>query len=422
LEIPADCVPSLESSQPRFACLQAIAAEWLVRVAAIVLLCAAPSTAVCADARWVATWGCAPQLVEARNLAPAFGLNGNTLRQVVRVSIGGKRLKARFSNAFGDGPLTMDSVRLALSLNGSAIEPMTGAALTFQGLSSATIPAGEEIWSDPMDFDLAPLTNVAVTIHFGQVPSALTGHPGSRTTSYLQAGDAAAAAAMPDAVETQHWYVLTGIDTAADDSSAAIVILGDSITDGRGSTTDRNNRWTDDLARRLHANPATAREAIVNEGIGGNAVLAGGLGPTAMARFDRDALRQSGAKWLIIFEGVNDIGASRGTNVAAGLIAAYGSCIDNACAKGLRVYGATITPFGRSIYFSPAHETARQAVNTWIRTSGRFDAVIDFDSATRDPTNAVNLCLAYDSGDHLHLNPAGYEAMAGAVNLALFSR
>jgi lysophospholipase L1-like esterase len=371
---------------------------------------------------WVATWGCAPQLVEARNLPPSPGLSGSTLRQVVRVSIGGKRLRARFSNAFGDGPLTIGSADFALSAGGSAILPASDRALAFHGLPSVTIAAGEAVWSDAFDFDLAALTNVAVTIRFGDTPSAVTGHPGSRTTSYLRRGDAVTALDMAGVAAVQHWYVLTGIDAAVGEGSAAVVVLGDSITDGRGSTTDGNDRWTDDLAVRLGAGKSWRRTAIVNEGIGGNAVLAGGLGPTAIARFDRDVLSESGVRWVIVFEGVNDIGASHDSSVAANLIAAYRMFIEKAHGKGLPIYGATITPFGGSMYSTPAHEAARQAVNTSIRTSGQFDAVIDFDSAVRDPSDPAKLLPAYDTGDHLHLNPAGYQAMAAAVDLGLFGR
>jgi lysophospholipase L1-like esterase len=220
----------------------------------------------------------------------------------------------------------------------------------------------------------------------------------------------------------QHWYYLTGIDVEAPAASAAIVALGDSLTDGRGSTTDGNNRWPDDLAGRLHPNAATADVAVLNLGIGGNAVVSGGLGPTAEQRFSSDVLGQSGAKWLIVFEGVNDIGGSTGTSVAMDLITAYGQFIDMAHAHGLRAYGIPITPFGGSMYDSADHQTARTTVNTWIRTSGRFDAVIDMDPIVADPANPANLLPAYDSGDELHLNATGYQKMADAIDLSLFSK
>ena len=374
------------------------------------------------DSRWVGTWGASPQLTEPRNLPPPPGLTSNTLRQVVQVSIGGKHLRMRFSNAFGTSPVTMNSVHLALSAGGSAIKTNSDLALMFQGKPSMTIPAGESVLSDTFDFDLTPLSDLAVTIDFGGTSATVTGHPGSRTTSYLQAGDWVLAPDLPKAAKTEHWYILTGIDVAANSSSAAIVTLGDSITDGRGSGTDRNDRWPDALARRLQADKTIADFAVLNEGIGGNCVLHGGLGPTALSRFDRDVLSQSGVHWLIVLEGVNDIGGSHDASVATNLIAAYGKMIEQAHAHHIRVYGATILPFGGSFYDQPAHETAREAVNNWIRTGGKFDVVVDFDAAMRNPQNPTHLLPAADSGDHLHPNEAGYKIMADAIDLELFRK
>ena len=370
------------------------------------------------------TWGTSPQLTEPGNLPPAPGLTSNTLRQIVQVSIGGKHLRMRFSNAFGTNPVTMRFVHLADSTGSSAIRLNSDQALTFQGRPSVTIPAGESIVSDPCNFDLAPLSRVAVTIDFGDTSAAVTGHPGSRSTSYLQSGDSVSAGDLPAAAKTAHWYILTGIDVEAKNSSAAIVTLGDSITDGRGSGTDKNDRWPDDLARRLQADEGKADIAVLNEGIGGNCVLRGGLGPTALSRFNRDVLSQSSVRWLIVLEGVNDIGGSRDTNspVARNLIAACQKFIDQAHAKNIRVYGATITPFGGSFYDSPAHEAERQAVNHWIRISGRFDAVIDFDAVMRDPQRPLHLLPMADSGDHLHPNERGYKMMADAIDLNLFRK
>lgn len=375
------------------------------------------------DVHWVGTWGNSPQLVEHRNLPPPPGLTSNTLRQIVQVSIGGKELRAHFSNKFGTDPVTMNSVHLALWAGGSRIKTDTDKALTFQGKPSVTIPAGGSVVSDPFDFNLEPLSDLAVTIDFGGTSPAVTGHPGSRTTSYLQAGDEVSAADLPKAARTEHWYILTGIDAEANNLSAAIVTLGDSITDGRGSGTDKNDRWPDDLARRLQADKAMADIAVLNEGIGGNCVLHGGLGPTAQARFNRDVLSQSGVRWLIVFEGVNDIGTSRPSDsatVATNLIAAFEKFIEEAHAHHIRVYGATITPFGGSFYDSPAHEAARETVNNWIRTGGKYDAVIDFDAVMRNPQNPSHLLPTADSGDHLHPNERGYRMMAAAINLKLF--
>ncbi|HEX4342681.1 MAG TPA: glycosyl hydrolase family 8 [Verrucomicrobiae bacterium] len=371
---------------------------------------------------WAGTWGCGVQLVEPAN-RPPVPLATNTLREFVRVSIGGKRLRARFSNIFGTEPVTMNSVHIALSTgtgsaSGGEINAATDTALTFNGAASMVIPPGTEVWSDPFKFNLPPLTNVAVSIYFGNASATtISGHPGSRTTSYIVAGNAVSSPNMPKAAMTAHWYILTGIDVLAHDANKTIVVLGDSITDGRGSTTDGNNRWPDSLAQRLTTNALTAGLGTINMGIGGNGIF-GGLGPSAQARFERDVLNQSGVHWLILFEGVNDIG---GNTDASRLTNALAQFIDKAHEKNIRAYGATITPFGGSGYSSPAHEKVRQVVNDWIRTSGRFDAVIDFDAAVRDTATPTNLTPAYDTGDHLHLNPAGYQVMARAIDLKLFA-
>jgi lysophospholipase L1-like esterase len=366
---------------------------------------------------WVGTWAAAPQLTEAANLPPA-SLSNSTLRQIVHVSVGGSRLRVRFSNEFGNGPLTIDAARVAVCDAvpvSSRVDTATERALAFSARASVTIAAGQAVWSDPVPFALAPLANLAVTVALGGTPSDVTGHPGSRTTSYLQpASSNVSAADMLAALTTDHWYILSGVDTDAD--ANAVVILGDSITDGRGSTTNGNDRWPDALARRLRASGAT-KIAVLNQGLGGNAVTTGGLGPTASSRFGRDVLGASGARWVVIFEGVNDIGTGVG---ASTLISAYDTLISQARAQGLRVYGGTITPFGGHAYDSAAHERARQAVNAFIR-SGTFDGLIDFDAAVRDPASPSRLQAAFDSGDGLHLNPAAYQTMADAVDLALFT-
>ena len=396
---------------------------WWVGLALALSLCCDPPKAVAGAEQWAGTWGCGPQLTEPSNLPPT-PLANSTLRQFVHVTLGGKHLRARFSNAYGTDSVTMNSVHIALAAGaGSAssgnINPATDKALTFHGAPSVTILPGKVVLSDAFDFDLPSLTNLAVTIYFGNISATtITGHPGSRTTSFIQSGNAVSAASLPGAAKTARWYIITGIDVLSDGSSRAIVTLGDSITDGRGSTTDGNNRWPDDLAQRLSAHAPTAGVAVLNMGIGGNGVF-GGLGPSAQARFTGDVLNQSGVRWLIVFEGVNDIG--RGTR-ASSLTNAYAQFVDQAHTRNLRAYGATITPFGGNRYYTPAHEAVRQAVNTWIRTSGKFDAVIDFDAIVRDPVTLTNLLSAYDSGDGLHLNPAGYQAMANSIDLKLFTR
>jgi lysophospholipase L1-like esterase len=386
-------------------------------------------TVACSQAmseHWVGTWGTSPQLTEPRNLPPAPGLSDNTLRQVVRVSIAGQRLRVHISNAFGTAPVVIHAAHIARSKGAgtSAIDPATDQALTFAGNESVTIPAGQAVTSDPFGFDLPAFAEVALTIAFGNTSSDVTGHPGSRTTSYIVPGNAVAAPELTDAATTEHWYNITGIDVVAPPAAAAVAVLGNSITDGRGSTTNHNDRWTDDLAHRLQADPRTAHVAVLNQGIGGNCVLRACLGPPGLDRLARDVLDRAGVRWLIVFEGVNDIGGTpspaAADSVAQGLIASYQQIIQQAHAKGIRVYGATITPFGGSFYDKPGHEEARQTVNRWIRESGAFDAVIDLDAAMRDPANPAQLRPDSDTGDHLHPSAAGYQRMAAAVDLGLF--
>jgi lysophospholipase L1-like esterase len=404
----------------------------MIRVARILPLCtwwfgalvataAQPTT----NGAWVGTWGAAPQLTEPKNLPPAPGLADSTLRQVVHVSVGGAQIRVRFSNAFGSGPVEVTAAAVAAAGDRGAIHPDSSRPLLFGGQPAVTIAPGAMAVSDPVGFELPPLADLTVTMHFGQVSRDVTGHPGARCTSYLQKGDLVSAATLPTPVTIEHWYILNGVEVWAEHPGGVLAILGDSITDGRGSTTDRNRRWPDDLARRLQADPRTARIGVLNQGIGGNRLLHDGLGPSALARLDRDVLTQSGVRWLIVLEGVNDLGTSPPddqTAIVREVIAAYEQIIRRAHDHHIRVYGATITPFGKSFYSSPARETARQAVNHWIRTSSQFDAVIDFAVALRDPADPTCLEASLDCGDHLHLSDKGYEVLAGAVDLDLFTR
>ncbi len=390
-----------------------------------------PLHASVAETRWVTTWGCAPQLTEPGNLPPV-PLANRTLRQFVRTTLGGKIIRVRLSNTFGTEPVVVKRAHVALAAgNGSAgnanINLATDQELKFNGASEIEIPSGETVLSDPLNFNLPAITNLAVSIYFGKISAtSINGHPGSRTTSFITAGDAVSAASLPGASKVQHWYIVTGVEVLGDDSSKTLVILGDSITDGRGSTTDGNNRWPDVLAERLATNATTAGVAVANMGIGGNAIF-GGLGPAAVKRFDRDVLDQAGARYLIVFEGVNDIGSPNSDmTTATNLVNAYLQFASKAHARKMVVYGATITPFGGSGYFSELHEQERQYVNTWIRTNSVYDGVIDFDAAVRDPSSKTRFKAAYHPGlyanDWLHLNPAGYSAMADAIYLSLFVR
>jgi lysophospholipase L1-like esterase len=403
-----------------------------LRIAAFLLLVSNAIGAVLPipGEHWVGTWACSSQRVEPANNPPAPDLTGFTLRQVIHVSLGGRRVRLRLTNVFGDAALTFTAVHLARSAGGSAIDPATNRVLTFAGAQTATLPAGAPLLSDPVDFEVGTGADLAITLRIAKAPQAVTGHPGSRTTSFLVRGDFAAAAALPSPLRTDHWYFIEGLDVVADQSAGALVTLGDSITDGRGSTTNGNNRWPDQLVRRLQATNAGSRVGVLNAGIGGNRLLHDGIGPNALARFDRDVIAQAGVRWLVVFEGINDLGtavgaAARGETAAtpADIILAYQQCIERAHAHGIRVFGATITAFeGAAAYDRLESEAGRQTINRWIRTSGRFDGVIDFDAATRDPRRPARLDPAYDSSDHLHLNPSGYERMARAVDLALLER
>jgi len=375
---------------------------------------------------WVGTWASSPQLADPAGEPPAPGFADGTLRQVVHVSIGGTKVRVRFSNAFGKTALTITSAHVAKAAAANAIQAGTDKPLTFDEQPSVTIPSGALMYSDPVDFDLAPLSDLAVTIHLNTAPDGITTHAGSRASSFFAAGDAVSSIELPSAQSVDHWYFLNGVDVLARNSSAAIVILGDSITDGRGSTTNGNGRWPDELARRLRTNKHTANVGVLNEGIGGNRLLHDGLGPNVLARLDRDVLTQTGVRWLVVFEGVNDIGTCTGPCdldfTAHQIIAAYQQIILRAHSHKIRVYGATITPFGGSFYSTPEGERARRTVNQWIRTSDRFDAVIDFDAVIRDPDSPLQLSANAESGDHLHPADAGYKIMADSINLKLFTK
>lgn len=336
-------------------------------------------------------------------------------------------MRVRFSNAFGNTPLAIPSAHVALAAGGSSIKPASDRPLTFHGVSVVTIPPGALMYSDPLPFELAPLSDLAVTIHLAGVPQSITAHPGARGTSYLQAGDFVSVAEMPTAIRIDHWYFLNGVDVLVKNSAAAVVTLGDSITDGRGSITNGNGRWTDYLARRLQTEKRTRNVAVLNEGIGGNRLLHDGLGPNVLARLDRDVLAQSGVRWLIVLVGINDLGARKAAGrrdeqpvSSSQIIAAYEQIILRAHAHSIRVYGATLLACEGANYFSTDLEADRQAINSWIRTSGSFDAVIDLDAATRDPGQPSRLSEAADSGDHLHPGDQGYRAMADAINLQFF--
>jgi lysophospholipase L1-like esterase len=384
------------------------------------------------ERRWLHTWVSMPQLTEPGNLPPApFTADGvvladTTLRQTVQTSIACRWVRLRFSNAFGGAVLPITGVTIGWPLDGragaSAILPGSARAVTFSGRASASVPVGAQVVSDPIDLDVPALTNLTVTTYLatGQASLAVTSHPGSRTTSHLLRGDHRADDELPGATPVDHWYLLSGVEVRS--AGSATAVLGDSLTDGRGSTTNGNDRWPDRLKARLRD------VAVLNQAAGGNRVLQDGLGPNALARLDRDVLALGGADRLIVFEGVNDIGTAAATPqaqrlVGEDLVAAYDQIVTRAHACDVDVYGATITPFGGNTGYDDAdglREGTRRTVNDWIRRSGRFDAVLDFDAAVRDPIGRRRLLPAFDTGDHLHLNPAGYQAIADAVPDRLF--
>ena len=403
------------------------------RTAALLLFFLAASITQ-AQSHWVGSWAASQQLPEPNNSLPPDDLRDATLRQLVHLSLGGKELRVHLSNRFGPAPLHFTSVHVArpVSSVSAMIVAQSDKTLTFSGRPEVIVPAGADYISDPVAFPVAALSDLAITIHVDTPPSAQTGHPGSRATSYLVHGEATSAADLPNAKNVEHWYFIAGVDVAAPAQAASVVALGDSITDGHGATTDGNNRWPDVLAKRLQSGRTTQTIGVLNEGIGGNRLLLDGLGPNALARFDHDVLAQAGVHVLIVLEGVNDIGTLARTGevpraehdaLVHRILAAYEQIIARAHVHGIKVIGATILPFVGSQFYhpGPSSEHDRQTVNLWIRTPKHFDAVIDFDKITRDPEHPDQLRVAFDSGDHLHPSPAGYAAMAAGVPLSLFA-
>jgi lysophospholipase L1-like esterase len=382
--------------------------------------------------QWTGSWASAQQIPEPQNALPSEDLRDATLRQIVHLSLGGSTLRIRLSNAFGTAPLHLSSVHIArpLSPSTSTIDPTTDKPLNFSGERDVTIPAGADYLSDPVDFPAPPLSNLAITLHLDEPPTQQTSHPGSRATSYLVHGNQVSAPDLqsnkPEAVKKiDHWFFLSGVDVMAP-STAAIVALGDSITDGHAATTNGNDRWPDILAQRLAASSHPL--GVLNLGIGGNHLLTDGLGPNALARFDRDVLAQSNVRTVILLEGVNDLGGlarqapqppAVHQSMVQHILAAYQQILDRAHAHGLMVIGATILPYTGSDYYhpSPADEQDRQSVNSWIRAASHFDAIVDFDQIVADPAHPDHLLPIYDSGDHLHPSPAGYAKMGQSIPL-----
>lgn len=367
---------------------------------------------------------------------PEGSFDHSTLRETVHLSCGGSRVRVVISNVFGAAPLTIGSVQVALPARAEpagTIDPSTSRMLLFSGHSRVTVPMGSEYVSEPVDMPVPALADLVVTIAIEKAPPRPTLHAGARTTSLLMPGDHSADPTLANAQRFTRWYFLSGVQVSGASEPGAVVTLGDSITDGHGSTIDANDRWPDVLARRLAAGAHATRLGVVNEGIGGNRVLQDGIGTSALARLDRDVIAQEGVRYLIVLEGINDLGGLDRVQehsqpvhdaLVASLEGAFMQIILRAHAHGMRVFGGTLTPYLGSDYYHPSErsEADRQALNQWIRTSGAFDGVIDFDAALRDPAKPDHLLALYDSGDHLHPGPRGYQRMGEAISLKLFKK
>lgn len=405
----------------------------VVRIKVLLTLTAALSLLTIAFAEsgsehWVGTWG--TSLHQASPGPPGLtntGFNNQSLRQIVHTSIGGDQVRVRLST-YGQSALTIGAAHIALRASGAAIVPESDRPLKFGGEASITIPPGAVVISDPVALQVPALTDLAVTIYVPQPTGPATWHFLGLQTSYISPeGDFTGSIAMPVASTTMGRFWLAGVDVTASKQTGAIAAFGDSVTDGAASTPNSNNRWPDHFARRILAQLGNQRLGVLNQSITGNRLLHDGIGPNGLERFDRDVLAQTSVTHVIVLLGNNDIWVGEvlfpsEAVTAERIIQGHQQLIRRAHARGLTIYGATLTPmqgFVPDVVF-PAVEAKRQAVNAWIRTSGEYDAVIDFDAVTRDPSAPGRLLPAFDSGDHLHPNDAGYEAMGKAIDLQLF--
>ncbi len=391
------------------------------------------------SAEWVGTWGAAPE-PPSPALGPIGGtpsFSDQTLREVVRIAAGGERLRIRFTNEYGTKPLLIGAVRLALADPDGSVKPGTSRPVLFGGRSSAVIPAGSPFVSDAIDFPVKPFAMLSISIYLPEATGPCTCHGVGVQTAYVSPKGNFVDKAFTPEKTMQDRAFLSRIDVESSRPAKSIVVIGDSISDGVGSMLNANRRWPDLLAERLAARDGRYAWGVVNMGISGNRVLDDGAGQSALARFDRDALSVPGVAYVIVFEGVNDLGISYGhmagplakyfarlaparKATAQALIEGYRQLIERAHEAGIKVLGATITPYGGAAYYSAEGETQREAINHWIRTGGAFDGVLDFDAAVRDPAKPTQIATPLQRGDHLHGSDAGYEAMAKSVSLALF--
>jgi lysophospholipase L1-like esterase len=377
---------------------------------------------------WTGSWAASPVAAPA-NETP-IGSDGATYRDIVHLSLGGKAIRLRISNEFGPVPLTITSAHVALSAGADSTQPNTDHAVTFNGVASITIPAGTLAVSDPIALPVKAFADLAVSLFVPKQEGAkLTLHSLAVSTNYVAGGDATAATSLPGATKVTSWHLLKAIDVDAGPNASAIVAMGASITDGYHSTPDKNLRWPDDLAVRLHANPATAHIGVLNEGISGARILHDITGPSVLARLDRDVLAQTGAKWVIVALGTNDIGRTFFPRVpneapvtAEQLEWGLQQIVARAHARNIRVIATTLNPYEGAEFYNAQGDQMRQAFNTYVRTSGIFDGVVDFDRVMRDPAHPLRFLPAFDSGDHLHPNDAGYKAMADSIDLKLFTK
>lgn len=346
-------------------------------------------------------------------------LENETVRNIVHTSVAGQNLRVSVSNVFGTKAVTFDDVFVGEIADGAAVKAGTNRQVTFSGSASITVPPGADVLSDPLPGDVPAGQTLAVSVHTSGDPGTTTGHNVANQVSYIApSGDHAAETAGTAFTDTtKHWYWVDGLVVDEPQRVDTVATFGDSITDGNHSTTGANHRWPDFLARRMLDQPVPHQFGVMNEGISGNKVLVDGSGVSAQARFDRDVLAQPGVKTVVVLEGINDI-RHRTATKPQDLISAYKQLIARAHADGVCIVGATLTPWEGGSLYSEDRNEIRMAVNDWIRHSGTFDAVVDFDKVTRDPDHPARFLPAYDSGDHLHPGDAGYQAMAAAVNLA----
>jgi lysophospholipase L1-like esterase len=378
---------------------------------------------------WVGTWATAP--VAVHNDPTQYGAIDTTIREIVHVSIGGSSIRIILSNEFGTDPLTIGAAHIALSgaNTTSEINLASANALTFGGRPSVTIPPGALVVSDPADLKLPALSDLSVSLFLpAQTIHQVSQHNFADQTSFTATGNVVGAKTLDSPKPISSWPFLKGVDVKLTGDSASIVAFGDSITDGAASTLNANTRWPDVLAKRLQADKRTANLGVLNLGIGGNRILYDVTGPSALTRFDRDVIAQAGVKYLIILEGINDIGVGTYSSPtlervsAADVIFGLSQLATRAHTHGIKVFAATITPYVGAGYQTAEGEAIRQAVNQWIRTTNQFDGFIDFDKVTQDPANPTAFSSTADSGDHLHPGDAGYKAMGDAIDLKLFTR